>query len=349
MKSDDIIVLLGAGASCEAGLKSSLQMTQQVEEKLEKNWKDYKSLYLAIKSSILYGHNLKGNTTTDLNIEEFVNVLSELERCDEHTIYPFIASWNMELSKYGGNDFCNIKKFKKAIVKELAEKWVNLKNTTDANYYNNLKLFAISIGTNLRIFSLNYDLCVERACGMDFVHRGFNENRIWDDRCMADDENTQHPLRLYKLHGSLDWRRNKNEQIYFEDNPSPCDDVEDYKLIFGTTYKLRYEDPFLFLISSLRRYALDAKLIICIGYSFGDDHINAILNRSFTRDENTCFVAVTKCDENKKKEEQDRISKILKVPNSNVILFTEGAKDFLQNHLTIDEMSKFIPHEQTPF
>lgn len=53
-------------------------------------------------------------------------------------------------------------------------------------------------------------------------------------------------------------------------------------LIFGTTYKLQYLDPFLYLIYEFRKRTLDPKTetIICIGYSFGDEHINGIIEQS---------------------------------------------------------------------
>ena len=107
MHSDDVIFLLGAGASREAGLLTSNQMTRDLEKKLceDCNWKPFYNLYGAVKSAIIHGHVLKNpcrELDRELNIEEFVNVLTELSRYNEHTIYPFIASWNMELVKYAG-------------------------------------------------------------------------------------------------------------------------------------------------------------------------------------------------------------------------------------------------------
>jgi hypothetical protein len=40
-----IIILLGAGASCDAGIKNSYQMIIEIEDKLRGTWKDYRNLY----------------------------------------------------------------------------------------------------------------------------------------------------------------------------------------------------------------------------------------------------------------------------------------------------------------
>ena len=178
--ADDVIVVLGAGASVEAGLLSSDAMTRRLEEcissadgKMAMKWGRYKKLYRAVKSAILYGHHLTsakgGARVDDVNIEELVNVLTELAKAESHTIYPFIAAWNMELTKHGGADFANLKEFRRDIVNELVGSWVNVKNVEDCQYYKNFLKYWEATRYSLRIFSLNYDMCVERACGIDLI------------------------------------------------------------------------------------------------------------------------------------------------------------------------------------
>jgi len=40
---------------------------------------------------------------------------------------------------------------------------------------------------------------------------------------------------------------------------------------------MNYLDPYLFYIHEFRKYCINSKLIICIGFSFGDEHIREIL------------------------------------------------------------------------
>ena len=183
-RGDDVLVLLGAGASVDAHLLASMDMTKELENnltsadpKISKKWGKYKDLYKAVKSSILYGNHLTSESVSEskntINIEEFVNVLNELAKAESHTIYPFIAAWNMELVRYAGVDFQALKDFRRDIVHELVGSWVNVKNNEDCAYYRSLYRYWEETHYNLRVFTLNYDMCVERACGMDNICRGF--------------------------------------------------------------------------------------------------------------------------------------------------------------------------------
>lgn len=355
-RNDDVIILLGAGASVEAKLLASMDMTRKLEDYVSSNnprgkWTKYKNLYKTVKSLILYGKHLTSSSVSEVcnevNIEEFVNVLTELAKSEGHPIYPFIANWNMDLVKYGGGGFENLKKFREDIVNELTRKWVNVNEDRDCGYFKGLYRYWEETKSNLRVFTLNYDMCVERACGVEHVCRGFKPERIevggekvlrkvWSDEYMDDDDAKRSAIRLYKLHGSLDWRRDRKTRVlYYEDMPDPCDDIDDYQLIFGTTYKLSYQDPFLFQISELRKYAAKARLIIAIGYGFNDDHINEILGGALTHNSDSKLISVeyaTVVEDEKIKERRSSISEKLKLSeslNGKIDVRFDGAKKFL--------------------
>ena len=212
---------------------------------------------------------------------------------------------------------------------------------------------AETLGSNLRVFSLNYDLCVESACGRDnvftgFVHEENTRGRFWNDRLMIQDDNVSRPIRLYKLHGSVDWRHD-NDRLVSYDSPDTCDNPDDYQLIFGTENKLRYTEPYLFLLSEFRKFSFGAKLIVCIGYSFQDKHINSIIQHAFSNQTPTKVVHVTKIEsEGGSLEEKRKISARLKVKEDDVEVLTSGAKDFM-DHLSIDQIKTLMPKEESPF
>lgn len=374
-RADDVIVLLGAGASVEAGLLSSEGMMRQLsgnilssEEKVDRKWGKYNHLYRAVKSSILYGHHLVSSNacpeTEMVNIEELVNVLTELAKAEAHPIYPFIAAWNMELTKYGGADFANLKDFRRDIVNELVGSWVNVKNDEDCLYYQNFYRYWKETRNTLRIFSLNYDMCVERACGLENVCRGFRLKKmddgcirkVWKDGQMDDEAAVQLPIILYKLHGSIDWRREKiSRMLYCEDSPDPCSDIDDYQLIFGTTYKLSYQDPFLYQISELRKFSGRARLIIAIGYGFNDDHINEIIGKSMSQRAEVKLLSVDYIQdgtEDKVAARRDYIKKKLQfenMENSRVIIYADGAKTFLDKQFCRKYVESLLEDESAPF
>ena len=82
-RSKDIIFLLGAGASAEAGIPTSGEMISKIEALLtdDDEWKQFLELYHHIKSAIHYAAGLKGlfNNAVPYNIETLVNTLYELE------------------------------------------------------------------------------------------------------------------------------------------------------------------------------------------------------------------------------------------------------------------------------
>ena len=76
IKSDDIIILLGAGCSIEAGIPTSNEMIKEIEksEFLNSNNTDhdYSQLYYYIKSAIIYGQGIQGRFDSHPNIEDLI-------------------------------------------------------------------------------------------------------------------------------------------------------------------------------------------------------------------------------------------------------------------------------------
>ena len=346
-KRDEVILLLGAGASVEAGIPDSSKMINKIEELITtKDWKRYRELYLYLRSSIFFADGLDGKFDREVpfNIERLVNVLDELQKKDRHTLYPFVGAWNPKLQELAGVDFSNVHEFRNKIIQILRTKWVTLSKTENADYYKGLLRFQEEYEHPLRVFSLNYDLCVEQTCGNSKVQRGFS-NRMWDWRMFDETSEDPLPILLYKLHGSLDWQF-KGSQVSYSDTTSSIED-DDIALIFGTSYKLQYVDPFLFLAYELRRWTLDAaRIIICVGYGFNDDHINGILGQALQQNCERKILAVTgHVDECTVEKIKNRIINLLKVTEEQVITRKSGAKDFLEHDLSITALAEYFPIE----
>src|SRR6266853_6260872 len=120
-RSKDIIFLLGAGASAEAGIPVSAQMISLVEKSLKPG--PEQGLYHHVKSAIHFSAGLKGQfgNAVPFNIETLVNTLYELERNEEHPLYPFIASWNSRLMTLAGDGFITVSEFRRLILKTLKQ------------------------------------------------------------------------------------------------------------------------------------------------------------------------------------------------------------------------------------
>lgn len=349
-KRNEIILLLGAGASVEAEIPDSKKMVRKIEELVsdgDNKWKRFRDLYHYVRSSIFYADGLDGVFGDDVpfNIERLVNVLDELSKKERHTLYPFVGAWNPKLQDLAGSEFENVRSFQNEIIRILREEWVTLPEREKANYYKGLLRFQAEYEYPLRVFSLNYDLCIEETCGRDTVQRGFSD-RSWDWRQFDETSDDLLPLLLYKLHGSLDWCFDENGKVVYSDSTSTIK-PDNMTLIFGTSYKLQYVDPFLFLAYELRRWTLDAaRIIVCIGYGFNDEHINGILQQSLLQGHDRKLLAVLgPGDEAFATKELQRITNQLGSRQNQIIAKAWGAKEFLDNGLTLDFLGSLFPPE----
>lgn len=336
-RKDDIIILLGAGASADSGIPVSSKMIEELEKELLPNneWKKFKDLYFLIKSAYNYSRGIV-NKESNFNIEVLVNILRELQKKEEHPLYPFIGSWNIKFDEVVKDDYSLIIDFERKILEQL-KKWVSPAKFENGKYLKKIYELRQELNFPIKIFSLNYDLLFERnLTDYSNVEIGFDrETRKWNHKLFLESE-PEPDFYLYKLHGSINWERdNITQEIKYTDN---IPDIPD--LIFGTQYKLQYVDPYLFLISEFRHYTLNSKLIICMGYSFSDEHINAILSQSLKSNKEThiCSISLS--------QNKDNLLKQLNLYSSyenRIDILDFKVKTFLENDkLKLDNLKKFI-------
>ncbi len=128
----------------------------------------------------------------------------------------------------------------------------------------------------VEVFTTNYDLLLEQAFEEQSVpfFDGFSGSRypFFDIHTVEENELPRYWARLWKLHGSVNWKTVKGEvcRVSKEVGGSP-------ELIYPS--KLKYDQsrkmPFLAMSDRLTNFLLQpqAVLFVC-GYSFGDEHIN---------------------------------------------------------------------------
>jgi hypothetical protein len=96
-----------------------------------------------------------------------------------------------------------------------------------------------------------------------------------------------------------------------------------------------------------------------VGYGFGDEHINGILSQALHANPNKRLIAVTsfgELSESHKAEKKDKFRDyiahqlgIKKPDDERIVVYASTAKYFLENELTLSEMSKHFPEEETIF
>ena len=358
-KHNEVVVLLGAGSSVEAGIPDSHKMAGDIEKlvsgSVPDKWREFRDLYWLIKSSIFFSDGLHGTFGNEVsyNIERLVNILDELDQKERHTLFPFVGAWSPKLQQVAGDGFKSIRHFRDMIVGHLRNRWLALPDWSSGSYYEGLLRFQEEYQYPLRVFSLNYDLCLEEICRTEHVgcERGFSQSdRHWDWRLFDQRLDDSKEILLYKLHGSMDWEVQPDGKVSYVDSPSSIN-RDNVAMIFGTSYKLQYVDPFLFLAYELRRWTLDsARLIVTIGYGFGDDHINGILQQALRQHSERILLAVVapgSADRvNKGREE---ISKKLAVNIEQIQVDNSGASQFLTTRMNISYLAALFPEQQELF
>lgn len=352
-RSTDIMILLGAGASVDAGIPASARMIEEIESLLarESGWKEFRDLYHHVKSAMYYSAGLKGlfNSSVLYNIETMVNALYELERNEEHPLYPFIAAWNSRFTALAGDGFCKVRKFRQIILREL-KKWMCPEDAANSIYYRGLAQLQSDLTFPLRVFSLNYDLCVERLerdnVRVETGFPGYGTNAVWDWERFESGDSGPGPapqILLYKLHGSIDWKRDVNQNLYRVEQVENVE-PDSMEVIFGRDFKLEAADPYLFYAYEFRRYCLLSRLIVTIGYSFNDWHINKMLVQALRNDDCRKLMVISRCS-NKADTDAKRqhIGQRLQISDDRIMAVKGSAKTFLEQTNLSKGILKQVP------
>lgn len=154
---------------------------------------------------------------------------------------------------------------------------------------------------SVKVFSLNYDPLMERAAerarirlcdGFSGNEHAYFEAAIFEERIgrirgnfrTKQFEETVKPIHLLKLHGSLGWyecQTNGLRRCAFS-SPPPAG----VKRLMIPPQRRKANDtmtqPYAALWSSFRAYlgqgALPLNRLVCIGYGFADEHVNAVID-----------------------------------------------------------------------
>ncbi|MGN6713905.1 SIR2 family protein [Anaerocolumna jejuensis] len=348
--SNKIILLLGAGASCDANIKNSVQMISEIKGKLESEWNEFKSLFNYIESSHFHLERIKNIRLNEINfnIENLVGLLDTIIRISKKEVegYNFVGSWEKELNSVAGLNFEKAQAFKNEILKKLKEKWLSPSDfKSSSSYYK--RLAATGYTFPLKIFSLNYDMCVEHNMEADGrrLERGFDEDRIWDYRRYDLDKDGAAEFYLYKLHGSLDWYRDDESRLTFVDGVQTIDPLK-MEIIFGVQNKLQSYDPFNYYFYAFREACFESELIVVSGYGFLDKHINDNISNAFKINPNrkllvNCYNPDPSFDDAKY---QTELARRLSISDKNSIhVLNKKAIDFFNNDLNIDFFASLFP------
>lgn len=153
----------------------------------------------------------------------------------------------------------------------------------------------------VKLFTLNYDLLFEQAAnksgaividGFSFTYPRVFSGRYFDydivqrekSRIKDEDNFISRLFHLYKLHGSINW--NSVEESDGGKNIVMQDAPKNRVMIYPrrSKYESSYEQPFFEMMARLQQnIRKDNCLLLCIGYSFNDKHINAAITEGLNQ------------------------------------------------------------------
>lgn len=271
------IFLLGAGASRDAGMPLVQQVTKELRDRLPAH------------------HGPNGPQP------EFPDLFDRLADYDPvvRDDYERFFEWLDYLSKGLREGFREAVAFKLehrlvdavpflrfgigAVVKDILSSRHN-DSQYQPGYFAKLGDFLPEHG-RLKVFTTNYDLCVEDGCraqGIDVV-TGFKHPPDIGRWTPSLFQKSGPGINLYKLHSSLNWRPVGDLERHWPIEYYPPQWNRAPELILGPGSKLQHDEPFVTLYAEFHKAVRGAKVCVAIGCSWRDPHISAPLTDASRR------------------------------------------------------------------
>lgn len=283
-----VAYLAGAGLSVDAGLPHSVKLAEKLKEYLIAQAAEPKNEEAKVLLGLLYfilgGIRFQwGRLGLDpdqaVNIEQIATAALRLRHRHKDPLAPYVSAWTDRIVSLEAQQEGALERFSDTIFARLKE-WLATPAKEKIEYINRMADLH-DRDAAVSIFSLNYDLLVETALAN--ANRGL-VNGFKEGRWNPEQFNQSSDIRLYKLHGSLDWVDDEMHGICsltFDRHPK-AEDFEVQKsplLIFGTDSKLSGKDPFLTLVHAFSEQLRSTQVLVAIGYSFSDQYINDIVEQ----------------------------------------------------------------------
>jgi NAD-dependent SIR2 family protein deacetylase len=281
------LVLLGAGASVGAGFPTSARLHELLLARLD-------PIYANV-ARLVFREDEAVDPERLFRAMEFLNALEmPAERLDtglgneSRDIAALVQTWCPDVAEY-----LDIRRHRvqgsplHRIIDQLWRALVDVFSLNEAPVQPRFKYLAdlVSEMRGQTVVTLNYDDALEHMHGWAMTFRIVSAP--YPESAVPDDPLTK-PLRLIKLHGSVDWSRDNATG-----DVSPMLPTVSFRytreaweghtpgIIFGAGNKLRPDGPYLALYQEFREALARAHQVIVIGYSFRDPHVNEALRQWF--------------------------------------------------------------------
>lgn len=168
----------------------------------------------------------------------------------------------------------------------------------------------------IEVFTLNYDLLIEGAFERErlLVFDGFvgSPNPFFAAETLLSDEQAPGSdwTRLWKIHGSVNWRWDNSTSRVIRTDPS-----SDGAMVLPSLlkYDQSRKQPYVALLDRLAQFLRQPNaLLVTLGYSFGDQHINGEIFGALETRDRTNVYALMRSDP---APDHDLVTRALQVPH----------------------------------
>lgn len=147
----------------------------------------------------------------------------------------------------------------------------------------------------IELFTTNYDLLIEEALEASGVpyFDGFVGSRqpSFDLEAVEEDDLPRRWVRLWKLHGSVNWQLRQDNQVVRASGPA----VTGGTMIYPSHRKYMQSRrlPYLALLDRLRHFLRQpSAILVTTGFGFRDEHINEVIQQSLRSNSTAAVLAL---------------------------------------------------------
>ena len=301
------LLFFGAGASQPFNIPTMQEMVTEFEKILTTKNMTEKNLYSKIKEL-----QQKGYGYSKVDIESVFSVIEGIASGLKpnnmgHLPYYYISSNNIN-KDFSIQEVESAKKLKVELEEFIKNKCKSELNNTQKNkiYSQSYDALLTNIPgtktgftgevhypTDWIAYTTNYDRVFEDFCAdfftlIDhFVPEGSSKHHIFDIGKSVQGQN----LSFAKLHGSLDWLREKSGKIMkIESTAFTRHQIEGEAMVFPIQQKDLYLHPWITLFQDFKYGLRTSGIWIVIGYAFNDEFILEIFKEALTKDKKLILI-----------------------------------------------------------
>ena len=291
------VLLLGAGASRDAGLPLMADLARTVVEDLNREPEEppwLRALNFVYGQMVGHQSERGENPLNAVSIERLISALRLLQNKDDHEAAPFVASWKpgaagfQQTGTLGALAHGDLEAHDSLVEAEqqvIDALVAALDQPLSVDYLEPIAQLAREQQNGLNVITLNYDRTVEQMSAESGIACTSVLSAWWPGHPIDLPTLTGH-INLIKLHGSLDWtpahRSSLVDPFEVVVEPSPRWGISSQKavrpwIVVGDRDKLGSGGPILALMRAAEEALARANHLVVVGYSFRDPHVNRMI------------------------------------------------------------------------